>query len=184
MKIIALCGKGGVGKDTILKGVMEDNSFYKKVSYTTRPPRPGEIPGKDYIFVNEDKMVELAFLGELLEVDEYNGFLYGTGAQSLSKGKVNIGIFSPDGMFALKSYCESEKIEDFFPVLIESSDKERFIRMLNRDKNATVHDIYQRFKEDEREFEDITDLNNLIILQNETWDDCAKNIEFIQSLKK
>ena len=47
-KIIALIGAAGSGKDTILKNVLkEDSSIHEIVSCTTRPPREGEINGKN-----------------------------------------------------------------------------------------------------------------------------------------
>ena len=48
------------------------------VSATTRPPRPGERHGVEYLFVDTDEFAEVRDRGELLEWAEYNGRLYGT----------------------------------------------------------------------------------------------------------
>ena len=48
-KLIVISGASGVGKGTVLKQMMalQDNLRFS-VSATTRPPRPGEVDGKDY----------------------------------------------------------------------------------------------------------------------------------------
>ena len=54
--IIALAGKAGSGKDTILKKVIAaiPDRFHEIISCTTRPPREGEVDGKNYHFVNDN----------------------------------------------------------------------------------------------------------------------------------
>ena len=49
---IILCGKAASGKDHLRK-ILEGRGFKYGVSYTTRPPRKGEIDGKDYFFLEE-----------------------------------------------------------------------------------------------------------------------------------
>ena len=53
MRRIILVGKGGSGKDHARK-ILEDSGFRYCVSHTTRPPRDGEIQGKDYHFISKD----------------------------------------------------------------------------------------------------------------------------------
>ena len=48
------------------------------VSYTTRLPRPGEVEGKDYHFVNRETFLSMAANGDFLESAEVYGNLYGT----------------------------------------------------------------------------------------------------------
>jgi guanylate kinase len=52
--------------------------FHFSVSMTTRPPRPGEADGADYLFVDRERFVEARDRGELIEWAEYSGHLYGT----------------------------------------------------------------------------------------------------------
>jgi guanylate kinase len=66
--LIVISGPSGVGKDTIARMVMENrNSFYFVVTATTRPPRTGEIHGKDYLFFSHDEFAAMIESDELLE---------------------------------------------------------------------------------------------------------------------
>jgi guanylate kinase len=53
-KIIAICGKSAVGKDTMLQGMLEakGDNVHEVISHTTRPPREGEVDGKHYHFIS------------------------------------------------------------------------------------------------------------------------------------
>src|SRR6266566_1794846 len=52
--LIVISGPSGVGKDTVLRRLFELAPDLKySVSYTTRPPRPGEVDGHSYTFVSE-----------------------------------------------------------------------------------------------------------------------------------
>lgn len=57
---------------------------------TTRDMRPGEIPGREYIFIARDKMEQDTQLGKFIEHGEYKGHLYGTSAESV-RSIVNAG---------------------------------------------------------------------------------------------
>ena len=52
MNKIILIGKAAAGKDHMRK-VLEGRGFTYGTSYTTRPPREGEIDGQDYYFISE-----------------------------------------------------------------------------------------------------------------------------------
>ena len=57
--IIALVGKAGSGKDTILKGVTKDAPFiHEIISCTTREPRSGEQNGVNYYFLSPEQFSE------------------------------------------------------------------------------------------------------------------------------
>ena len=53
-KRIILVGKAASGKDHLRKR-FESRGFKYSVSYTTRPPREGEIDGKDYFFITDEQ---------------------------------------------------------------------------------------------------------------------------------
>ena len=67
-RIIIISGPSGVGKGTILKEVMRrDPSLRFSVSATTRLPRPGEVEGVNYSFVDTPRFEQMIADGALLE---------------------------------------------------------------------------------------------------------------------
>ena len=77
--LIVISGPSGVGKDTVIKRMLElDPNLRYSVSYTTRAPRPGEVDGVNYHFVSRDEFERLIREGAFLEYATYDGNLYGT----------------------------------------------------------------------------------------------------------
>lgn len=78
-KLFVISAPSGCGKTTLAgKLLAEGMGLVPSVSVTTRPPRPGEKKGVDYIFVSRDKFLEMIKNGEFLECEENFGHLYGT----------------------------------------------------------------------------------------------------------
>jgi guanylate kinase len=79
--LIVISGPSGVGKDTLIQQLLKrDGNLGKSVSFTTRPPRPGEVPGVDYVFTTRPEFELARREGKLLESAEYDGHLYATSA--------------------------------------------------------------------------------------------------------
>ncbi|HXJ48825.1 MAG TPA: guanylate kinase [Candidatus Acidoferrum sp.] len=84
--LIVISGPSGVGKDTLIKRLLElDTNLRYSVSCTTRKPRPGERDGVDYSFVSRDRFQQLLNEGAFLEHATYNGNLYGTLAERVER---------------------------------------------------------------------------------------------------
>lgn len=82
--LFILCSPSGVGKTTIARMLVErDTALTLSVSVTTRPPRPGEIDGRDYWFVDQTRFDEMVAHGELLEHAYVFGNCYGTPRQPI-----------------------------------------------------------------------------------------------------
>jgi guanylate kinase len=78
-RLTVLSGPSGVGKSTVVNELRESHpDVWVSVSVTTRFPRPGEIEGKHYTFVNDQRFDEMSASGELLEWAEFAGHRYGT----------------------------------------------------------------------------------------------------------
>lgn len=78
-RAFVLCGPTAVGKDTVLKELLKKiDKVWLSISATTRQPRPGEVDGKDYYFVDEKHFLELVTNGEMLEWAKVHGHYYGT----------------------------------------------------------------------------------------------------------
>jgi guanylate kinase len=78
-RLTVLSGPSGVGKSTVVAGLRKIRpDIWLSVSVTTRPPRPGEVDGREYHFVTEERFGQLAGQGELLEWARFAGYRYGT----------------------------------------------------------------------------------------------------------
>lgn len=84
--IFILSAPSGAGKTTLIKRLMKVFPDLKlSVSYTTRKPRSGEIPGQDYFFVAQKKFELMRTKGEFVEWANVHGNLYGTPQRPLEK---------------------------------------------------------------------------------------------------
>lgn len=76
-KFVAIGGKSGVGKTTLVKSLIMSypNTFRRPISYTTRPRRMGEDKS-EYIFISEEEMKKMYEQGELANLDLNYGNYY------------------------------------------------------------------------------------------------------------
>jgi guanylate kinase len=78
-KLVVISAPSGTGKGTVINKLLElQPDFVFSVSATTRKPRPGEIDGKDYLFISKERFKEMIEDNEFLEYAEYVGEFYGT----------------------------------------------------------------------------------------------------------
>ena len=78
-KIVVISGPSGCGKGTVIQELLKlDTRMKLSVSLTTRAPRPGEVHGREYFFVNFERFREMVENDELLEHAEYVANRYGT----------------------------------------------------------------------------------------------------------
>ena len=78
-KTFIVSGPSGVGKSTVLKALLEKRpDLYFSVSATTRSPRPGELDGIHYHFMDVDSFRKWIAMDQFLEYAEYVGNFYGT----------------------------------------------------------------------------------------------------------
>lgn len=170
MTVVALMGKAGSGKDTLLHKLIETypDRYHEIVSCTTRPPREGEVDGVNYYFLTIEEFTERLLNGDLLEATEFNNWHYGTLKSTLSEDKINIGVFNPEGVITLS---EDPSI-DLIIWWIQAEDKTRLIRQLNREKNPDVDEIIRRFKTDKEDFDMFEDTRiPRVLFKNETEED-------------
>ena len=91
-RLIVVSGPSGAGKDTLIGDALEVIPELSLIaSATTRKPRPGEVEGRDHVFLSREEFERWIDEGRLLEWAEYSGNLYGTPKQSvedlLEKGR-------------------------------------------------------------------------------------------------
>ncbi len=77
--LFIISAPSGAGKSSLTAKLLEeDKHIHLSVSYTTRAPRPGEVDGRDYHFVDKTRFIGMLERGEFLESAEVHGNHYGT----------------------------------------------------------------------------------------------------------
>ena len=179
--IVALIGKAGAGKDTILNSVCAHHPEYHKiVSCTTRPMRANEKDGKDYHFISNDAFIHKILDGDMLEATEFNGWHYGTMKSDLVDG-INIGVFNPTGYDNLVSTLPQNI--GLIGIYIKCNKKERLMRQLSREPDPNVDEIVRRYSADEIEFinfkDDYPSINTVSNNTTKDFIDIVNQIPFI-----
>ena len=150
--IIAIMGKAGSGKDTILKQVLAARplDLNEIIQSTTRPKREGEAEGVNYYFLTEEQFACKVLNYEMLEASIHNWY-YGTSYDALRSDVVNVGVFNPEAL----NYIYSTKGINLKVFYIDVDDKTRLLRQLNREENPNVDEIIRRYKTDKEDFYDL-----------------------------
>ncbi len=150
-KLIVLTGPSGVGKGTLMLKLLERHpELYYSVSATTRSPRPGEIDGKHYHFIDRSKFEKLVAGGEFLEWAEFAGNYYGTPRQAvinqINSGKSVVLEIELDGARQIRN-----SFEDAFSIFIlppSMTELEKRIRRRGQDSEDAIARRLHRAQEE------------------------------------
>jgi guanylate kinase len=89
-RLYVVSAPSGAGKTSLVKALMECEPRIRfSVSYTTRKPRPKEIPGRDYHFVSMERFDEMVAHDEFLEHARVFDNCYGTGLRAVQESLEN-----------------------------------------------------------------------------------------------
>ena len=121
-KLIVISGPSGAGKGTLIAGVLRAcDRFAVAVSATTRPRRPGEEHGREYLFLGDAEFQERVDRGDFVEHVSFAGGRYGTlyseVERLLESGKAVILELEIEGAFAIR-----RRIPDAVLVFIDPPD--------------------------------------------------------------
>jgi guanylate kinase len=137
--LLIMSAPSGAGKTSISREILRifpDVRF--SVSYTTRPPRSGEMDGKDYHFISEESFRERIAGGEFVEWVENYGQLYGTSKKAmdafLERGDDLILDIEPRGARAIRENYP----RGVFVFILPPSLSELKNRLLKRGESAAA----------------------------------------------
>lgn len=138
--ILILVGESASGKTTLAKKIENDDKydieqydFTRIVTYTTRPPREGELDGVDYHFVTPEAFNYMINNNSFIEHANYRGWQYGT-AINFGKDENKVIVLTPSGARAFKRYAQKhpELGLHICIVYLNVNRRARLIKMLQR----------------------------------------------------
>ena len=153
--MIVLCGESASGKSSIEKCMVERYGFQKIVSYTTRPPREGEVDGVDYHFITTKQFNELKERDFFAETAQYRDWYYGTAREDCTDDKV--AVLTPHGLRQVDKIGNINVISFYINV----PRRDRLIKILQRGDN--IEEAYRRSLSDVGQFDGIEDEVNYVI---------------------
>jgi len=154
MNKIILVGKAASGKDHMRK-ILEGRGFIYGTSYTTRPPRDGEIDGEDYYFLTDEEFADMDADNQWYEYVQFNGWMYGT-TNSQFLDKCNLFIMTPAGI----DFIDPVERKNCTIIYLDIDLDIRRTRLMDRGDISDTID--RRIRADEKDFENFTDFDLII----------------------
>lgn len=161
MKIFYIMGRGGSGKDTVknilLRSTLVNLEQLRVV--TTRPMRPGETDGGEYVFTDNDEFNRMLENNELAETRSYNT-IYGSWNYATYKIDPKLFekyLFIGGGPIAAYESLKAVYGDDVIPILLTISPHEAIIRSLRRMGNPDekyCKEVCRRFLADSDDYSD------------------------------
>ncbi|MBR5361329.1 MAG: guanylate kinase [Lachnospiraceae bacterium] len=180
--LTVISGFSGAGKGTLVKTLISEYDNYSlSVSMTTRPPREGEVDGRDYFFIDKPTFERNIENGLMLEHAEYQGNYYGTPKEyvekQLSSGRDVILEIEYLGAFQVK-----KMLPEALLLFVTPPSADELLRRLRGRHTETEEQIQGRMKRAIEEA-DIVDKYEFILL-NDDLDTCVREThEIIQNAK-
>jgi len=150
-KLIVISGPSGAGKSSVVFKVIEKrDDICFSVSATTRKPRPNEVDGREYFFVDLDRFREMVENDELLEHAEYVANSYGTPREyvekKLSEGMNVLLDIEVQGARQIKDKMPDAVLVFFIPPTMDELEKR--LRSRGTDSEMKIQARLFRAKEE------------------------------------
>jgi guanylate kinase len=163
--LLILSSPSGAGKTTLTRMLLERCPELRfSVSHTTRPPRVGEVDGRDYHFVDRSQFLDLVAKDAFLEWAEVHGNLYGTSVAEIDRARAVSGcsgvLFDIDyqGARQIRS-----KVGDVVTVFILPPSMRELERRLRGRASETEAVVQARFRVAKLEIEQYALFDYLVL---------------------
>lgn len=181
-KLIVISGPSGAGKSTVVfKAIEGKSNVCFSTSVTTRKPRPGEVDGKEYFFVDLDRFREMVENDELLEHAEYVANSYGT-PRSYVEQKLSDGMDVILDIEVQGARQVNEKMPDAVKVFIIPPSMDELKRRLESRGTDTARAIEARLIRARQEYKE-ADFYDYIIV-NDDADKAAGELSAIMTAER
>ncbi len=179
--MLVLSSPSGAGKTTLSRRLLEvDSRITMSVSVTTRHPRPGEVQGKDYFFVDVPTFERMRDEGELLEHAVVFNNLYGTPRraveEALSAGRDVLFDIDWQGTQQLGESAQQDLVKVFL-LPPSAADLEQRLRTRAQDTDEVVHQRMAKASDEISHYDEY----DYILINHEVEDSLAKLRAILQA---
>jgi guanylate kinase len=181
---VVITGPSGVGKDAALKRMrLLERPWHFTVTATTRPRRPQERDGVDYIFLEPERFHEMLKAGEFLEYAQVYGYWYGVPRQqvreALERGLDVIMKVDVQGASTIKRLVPQGVF-----IFLAPPSMEELERRLRQRKTESPKVLETRLKRAREEMECLPMFDYLVVNQNGRLDEAVACIDAIITAEK
>ncbi len=164
--LFVVSAPSGAGKTSLCRGITGSlKDLTHSISYTTRKPRPGEIDGRDYYFVDEKRFREMVQAGDFAEWAEVHANHYGTSRRALedmiSKGLDVILDIDTQGAKQIKPKYKTAVFIFIMPPSLDILEE----RLRNR-KSDQEEEIRRRIQRSREEIRDYATYDYIVVNQD------------------
>ncbi len=161
--LIAISGPSGAGKDSVLRRMKErELPLHFVVTATSRPRRPGEVDGLDYLFVSPEEFERMIRQDELLEhavvYNEYKG---------IPREQVRLALASGKDVVLRVDVQGAATIRRLFPeallIFLTPASEDELLRRLRRRETESPESLQLRLDTARQEYERI-DLFDYVVV--------------------
>ncbi|KAM7278462.1 hypothetical protein ACFE04_005596 [Oxalis oulophora] len=183
--VIVISGPSGVGKDAVINKLRQSRTnLHFVVTATSRAMRPGEIDGKDYIFVTKEEFLNLVEMNELLEYalvyGDYKGIPKNQIRDFMAKGCDIVLRVDIQGARTLRRILGDSAV---FVFVVAGSEMEMVERLIGR-KTESKEELLVRIATAKEEVKHIKSFDYVVVNSHGKLDEAARLLESIIDAEK
>lgn len=151
--LIILSSPSGAGKSTLAKRLMAwDDSLRFSVSATTRPPREGEVDGREYYFKTHQDFATMIAADEMLEHAEVFGNFYGSPkgpvVEAMEAGRDTLFDIDWQGGQQIRNSSLGKDVISIFILPPSITELDRRLRSRGQDSDAVIDDRMRKSRDE------------------------------------
>jgi guanylate kinase len=175
--LFVITAPSGAGKSSLIDALLKDDPRLKlSVSYTTRPPRPGEVNGREYHFVDDKTFVAMLERSEFFESAEVHGNRYGT-----SQAVIREALARGQDLMLEIDWQGAQQVRSLYPGCVgvfilppSVAELERRMRARGQDSDVVIR---RRLASAEEEISHAPEFDYVII--NKDFDEAKRDLQAI-----
>ena len=174
--LVVISGPSGVGKDSVLQR-MKDRGlpFHFVVTATTRPQRPEEREGVDYIFVGREEFAEMIDKGELMEwamvYGDYKGIPKAQVRKALASGKDVLMRVDVQGAATVRKISPEAIL-----IFLTTASEQELVERLEKRKTDIAEDLKLRIATARQEFKRINEFDYIVVNRDNHLDETVDTV--------